>query len=252
MNKKILIPIIAFGIILIIFVLTSLFLGWPYKTIPSFEGRVVDKTTGEPVKDAIIQFRYVKAVPSGAGGIGETAKEVIVSTDENGYYFIPEMRYFHLLSGYHSLYLKINHPLYETKEFIWFKEEYEALKEGKEKYKPFGERSFKEVKGAYKEGRVKFDISLLSLKDKFSEDRVEDNQYVARLKSDIINEGIHDLLGFEFNTEGPFYFKNALKLGLKINPQEIFKKWDEIAEPFINRSTFKHSLESGKSKILNI
>ncbi len=40
------------------------------------------------------------------------------------------------------------------------------------------------------------------------------------------------------------------KLGLEIDQEEIFKEWDEIAKPFINRPSFKHSLEEGKNRVI--
>lgn len=138
--------------------------GWPInKTLP-IEGRVTDVSIGEPIENAIILCIWRKEYV--IGGPGGPTREKIASdcavTDKGGKYRIPGKTSFHILSTFDSVSMYIMHPLYEeitiwgfyikppgTKEWIYRNER--------------GER----LDLVCKDGIVYYDISLLSLEEKF-------------------------------------------------------------------------------------
>jgi hypothetical protein len=221
--------------------------GPPLRIIPSFEGQLIDQTTGRPVANAVIELTYHKAMASVGGDIGSTARTRLAATDTDGRYRIPSIYFVHLLSFYSTIQIRVNHPVYETKEFRWWLDEYKALMRGERQYK--NGRDILNVKGAYQDGVVRFDFSVLKLSDKFTYETIKEHPWVVQLKRDIQNDGVYRDLSSEFVFEGDRYVVKARTLGIPIDGKALFDAWDDIARPFMDKSTDRSGLKSGKERV---
>lgn len=248
MRHTILIKISGAACFFAVFLLSGC--GPPLRIIPSFEGQVTDRTTGKPVANAVIELTYHKARASFGGDVGTPARTKLGATDAEGRYSIPSIYFVHLLSYYNFIELRVNHPVYETRMLIWWLDEYKALMRGERQWK--NGRDIWNVKGAYQDGMVRFDISVLKLSDKFTYETIEDPPWVVQLKKGMQNDGVYRDLGSEFAFEGDRYVIKARKLGVPIDREAIFRAWDEIAGPFAYKSSVKSSLSEGEKRILKV
>jgi hypothetical protein len=221
--------------------------GPPLRIIPSFEGQVTDRTTGKPVANAVIELAYHKATASFGGDVGTPARTKLGATDAEGRYSIPSIYFVHLLSYYNFIELRVNHPVYETRQLLWWLDEYKALMRGERQFK--NGRDIWNVKGAYQDSVVRFDIYVLKLSDKFTYETIEDHPWVVQLKKGIQNDGVYRDLSSEFAFEGDRYVVKARTLGIPIDRGSLFDTWDEIARPFLPRSSLRSGLKLGKERV---
>ncbi|MFH1260272.1 MAG: carboxypeptidase-like regulatory domain-containing protein [Elusimicrobiota bacterium] len=194
--------VIVFSMLVILLAkINPCFAGWPINICPGMEGRVVDATTGQPVENAILQVKWVAWRWAIVDRTYPTISTKLVVTNKEGKFRIPRKVSFHIISGFDTAWITVRHPLYETKEI--------SIRYSKTEIKTDEKTGRQYVSGAYyvyigpiKHGRVQYDFKVMSLKEKKS---LPDGQ-------------------------SWYYFKWAKKIGVNIDRDFIYKKWDKLLE----------------------
>lgn len=193
-----------------------LYAGWPINRIPAIEGKVVDITTEEGIENVVIRAGWTKRTPS-LDGCQDTyiADEIVISSTD-GSYKIPSKTIFYILFPFDFLRINFIHPLYETKELGWDAQEIKMLK-----------KDIKGLQGEYKNRKIQLDIKLLSLGEKYGK-TVESLELIdesEKKKREIVRD-FSSLIG---SKEAGFHWLVLMKMGIPINLEGDFKKWDTIA-----------------------
>lgn len=213
---------------------------WPInKTLP-IEGRVTDATTGKPIENVVVSCvwwkQYLLGLPGG------TQRKRIASeysiTDKDGRYKISGKTSFHILSTFNALDMYINHPLYEGKTIWGFY------------LKPMGSEEWiyrdehnKRLDLVSKNGVVYYNLSLLSLEEKYKID-----QKTKRF----INEKMKpiDFYAEIESHDTAFYWITLNKYNILYNIEDVFRNWQNIAEKFPSGASYKY-LKDLRNKIEN-
>ena len=218
--------------------------GWPINRTLPIEGTVTDATTGEPIENVIISAEWAKW----AIRANDIFSKKLIVTGKDGRYRIPSRLSFHIISRFSYVEISVRHPLYESKvgwgnSYVWHAKGMEHLRKGgKEWYyerpeikHPSEKRG---VHGYYKDGKIHFDIKLVSLEEKY-----RDNVGVWGKKKS---------LSTEFRYNGPAYFSLAKRKKITIDYIEILRNWENITNRFPNDKHLKNAFKKGKEQIIEI
>lgn len=225
MNRKSLL-ILILGLLLIFITLSIGFAGWPIKKTPIIEGRVIDATTGEPIRNAYVMSGLYRStfnlVDRNYGGFG--LEEVI--TGEDGKFRIKSRTTWEItgfLRRFNGMGMTIYHPLYEkkgsdTEDLLnWSGENYEKL-----------------VKMKDKDDIVHIDVFLFSLEEKYLKE-------VEKIKVETINEDEKKKkigeLSYKFEAsptifENGGYWRKLDKNKIEYRLEDVFEVWENIALSF--------------------
>ncbi len=132
-----------------------LYAGWPINRTPKIEGKITDATTGEPIENVVVSCElWKKYVIGGPGGPGSKCISVkLAVTDKEGKYYLPGETSFHILSAFDHIYMKVIHPLYESKLHSVYFRDYKT-----NKWTWQGEK---------KNNNIHYEVELLSLEEKY-------------------------------------------------------------------------------------
>jgi hypothetical protein len=208
---------------------------WLAYTTPSFEGTVTDASNGKAIENAVLEVVWAKSVYTPIHPQTTIIERRYVAADKNGIYHCPKKLSFHFFSGFSYVQFVIRHPLYETKEFIWSREELDRLKQKGEKPSGGKANGSDGGKDQFRGERILFDISLLRLEEKF--------------KNTPFLGGLHGSLWAEFLEDGPKYFQAARELNIPVDTASVFQKWQEIADRFKNERAVQSYLAESKKRI---
>ena len=188
--------------------------GWPINRTLPIEGTVTDATTGEPIENVIISAEWDKLVIE----VNEKFGQKLIVTGKDGKYKIPGKISLHIISIFNYVDIYVRHPLYELKNYAWHARDMKYLKK--------------------KDRKIHFDIKLLSLEAKYS-----DNVGVW---------GKKESLSTEFRYNGADYFRLAKRKKITIDHIEILRTWENIANRFPNNKFLQKTFKEGKEQIIEI
>lgn len=208
---------------------------WLYYSVPPIQGTVTDATTGEPIANAVLVVKWTKTVTAIGDTVTVIMKKTYVATDDKGVYRIPSYWSTHVFSWFNNVNWTIRHPLYETDQRVFSRPTLDALRHPETVTEERRAEIASYVTKA-ETGELVFNISLLSLKEKF-----KDSPQVA---------GYRGYLLAEFDLEGPIYFLVAKKLGLQVDTGAVFKAWEDIAMRFNDVEYIQRALETGKRRVI--
>lgn len=187
---------VIFGLFVVL-ILTSITVHWPFVYSLPIKGYVRDRNTGEPVSNAIFECKWVKYSGNVGGREGRDFGQSYAVTDKGGRYRLPGKLTFHPFTLGPERHITLRHPLYTVSKF------YPG---------PYLEDELQ----VFRIGSITKDFVLLKLED----------NYKNGLK------GV-DGTGFTATVDGNIYYaKLARDLGVNMDWEKIFRKWDEMAKPY--------------------
>ena len=111
MTKKTIIISLVFFVIGYI---DNLYAGWPINIAPEITGIITDKTTGEPIENALLIVEWSDQYYFGTDTPGTAVfSEKKIFSDKDGKYEIPSKTSFNLISTFDMITAHVIHPLYE-------------------------------------------------------------------------------------------------------------------------------------------
>lgn len=182
---------------------------------PPIEGKVTNATTGEPIENVVISCEWVKEAPAFVDTVRKGFAHEVAITDKQGIYRIPSKRSWHFPpilcvgSSFSSISINIAHPLYSTPQFVGAGNEWVFIpSENRRVYKS-------------KDGIIHYDISLLSLEEKY--DKPEHN---------------FELMNHFNSYDRGEYFLILRERGIYFDLDKIFSKWEKLAARFPNEKNY--------------
>jgi len=235
--------LVMLGIMAGLVIVSSLTIRWPINTFPAIEGKILDVTTGEPIENVVVSVNWIRSSPGPAGEITRTIKGDIAVTDKKGEYRIPRLWSFHLFSVFSRGYMGFYHPLYASKQAVVARERRRIII-GSPALKAYPEES------EYKDGIIHYDISLLTLEEKYIKavqklklivDSEEKKKKTWKLSGDLSGK-------FQAYDNG-YYWRVLKTQGISFDLNEVFKVWDKLAALFPKESPVNRFLSKCKSRI---
>lgn len=194
---------------------SSVVIRWPIGYILPMTGYLLDKKTGEPIENAILEVEWFHGYVSAAGGFGRSFDKSYIVSGKDGRYRISGRLTIPIPLGSYGVKqtVLVRHPLYESKRLsgaespvvisnfdAWNSNAYIS------KMHPMRIRL----------GRISRDLRLSKLADKYR---------AARNVGGVdITWAIHD--------EMVPYAMQAKRMELDIDWEKTFEEWDAILQPF--------------------
>ena len=236
---------------------TCLYAAWPISRTPRIEGVVTDVATGQPIENVVLGCDWGQKIATFGGDVSKTDKYGVYVTDKNGKYMVPARSIWHTLPygvpfgvGFTGLRMSFIHPLYSTKGYGVGKipkkrRLYDQTFWGYEgKYVMSGGPEEKRI-GIEQDGVIRYDVQLQSLEEKYAK------SLGLAVDSEEREEEAGRFRGFVVSLENGFYWQVLKKKNVEFDLDEIFKRWDIIAEKFfIGRC--RHHLENYNNAKKNI
>ncbi len=224
MNKKYIYFIT--GIIIVLISLIVLLL----EVVPDYYIRVVDKTTKLPIKNAITVINYEDGMPSIQGVVPGRKKNIIVVSDDDGFFKVDRMWYIHFLFPDY-IQITIKEPMYETqREFI-------------SQSRPGGYFA----NHGTKESAITYE--LLSISEKYTLDKVKsstESPTTADLKEKLNTQNNNELSKEIYDARK--YFDYADKIGIKIDRIKKCSELKKIVNPFLDRDLVNYEISGCETK----
>ena len=199
---------------------TSYLFGFPVKYLMPLEGYIKDVSTGEPIPNAIFDVEYIEYRPTvTVTVVGRDIDHAYVVSGKDGRYLIGGRFFLDFMHPNTRRHLKLRHPLYETAEIFLNRSDLTVVDSEcrkKERAANIFHLDTCKITFKSKSGRIRYDVGLESLKEKY-----RDNRKV---------NGV-DITWVLFDEMLP-YAAQAKKMGLPIEWRLVFQEWDKILLPF--------------------
>lgn len=206
---------IVCSLVLSLLIVSYGYCGWPISHTPAIEGIVIDATSGKPIENVMINCVWMKSIWALVDKIDTSYGQTIVLTDKNGRYSIKPKTTLHMLSVFDSIMFQANHPLYESKMTGWSMGILEHMKMGDVQYNDGGVKI--NIQGKYENGKIKYNVLLLSLEEKYINNFKRTGKYQGSFTS------------FLESMTGNSFVIIKKKYGLRLDIDYFLEKWINIA-----------------------
>lgn len=225
------------GIVLSLIATQKGFCWSPIVKSPAIQGQVVDLTTKQPIENAVISVVYYKEVPALVDRIEKPFTSYTTIADKDGKFTVPAKTSFHMPpllivgSWFWGRDINIYHPLYITAGTVHIG------------------GSEVNIINKNPDGSLQYEIRLLSLEEKYKINQ-ETEEFVRK-----------DIKPIDFYSEletfdNAFYWNILRQYNIKVNIEQDFYIWEQIANKFPDgasnkilaelKERIKKNLQSGK------